>query len=1288
MGKLDKREGKNLTATGLIAASLGLALLCANVSASINPGESLRPAITNGLVHYWPDPWNARDEITGEEGAVMALLPEASSGDQIEFRPATGWVRLCASELSPAFSISCWLRWEDQSNDRPVVLWCEGESHRWSLQQGLHRNSEMFGVIAEDLDEAERAESFRISRMGWHHLSLVQDSEGRLRVWVDGQLAMNGTAQRQPLPAPEWLCVGNTPKGDQQWAGALSDLAWYTRPLVEAEVQALHRAGRSTGRSEPSNARRRAAGHRVEPQWNSNVTHVSVASMDHRRYTSEDNLPGNRIQALVQTRDGFLWAGTEYGLARFDGSRFERFSVDNTPAMAMVGCDISCLAEDNNGTLWAGVYGGLLRIRGSEMAAVTNGLPERFVLRIEPAGSNALWLAGYQIDSSYRGACRLRRYLPETGQSTAVTAVPGQVRRLVNTPDGVWIATEQPEMILFWDGRSHSPELRFQVIGAELFVVGTANASSESQPQLRGWRDPGQPGAWWAEIRFGADQPAFQWLARPGAVEAQANRWSGEVLRPGWVAAGRDLAQLTDQGLLLADFPALASPPEVEVLCANREGGTWLGTRDDGLHLVRERPLRMVTTAHGLADNDVRAVCPSRQGGLWVATHGGGSHWVNERAQLIARDPMRCVAEDPEGKLWWGIQDVSVASLRYLGPEGLQHFSLPGLEWRGPTAIRFARDGTLWVVCEAGVTWVKPERLPGRQPLPLDSQEKSGFGRLRRGVELPDSDAFGLVEDREGSIWVGSRERGLYRIRGREVEILDQAKGFPGSVALPALEDPSGALWILSDTGIIRHRNGRFELIGPAHGAPRDLFFGLVEDDRGAFWLPGGRGIHRVLRADLEAFFDGRFPRISSLTLGLRDGMLTPECSAAGVPGAAKLADGSIAVATPNGLALIDPTHVEPNTRDLPVIFEKVVANRRAVPIPLIQVASSPARRTGAPAGSPRAVELPAGSGKQLEIHYTAVSLVAADRVRFRYRLEGQDKDWSEETAQRIAFYSNLYPGLYRFRVQSSNGQGTWPKEEWSLGLVILPYFWQMRLFQAASVLAVAAAVVVLHRQRVRVLRDFQELRHRQQFASERARIAADMHDDLGAALTQIAILGEVAKRQLADSPQAASVLDRISQSARDVTSRMSDLVWATNPRHDSLDNLSAHLREQAARMLQDTAVHALLCFPTSLPAAHLSATVRRNVLLVMKEGINNALRHARPTEIRLTFKTDSAGFHLLIEDNGCGFDFATHPASGNGLLNMRKRIEDIGGHYQLISEAGMGTRIELRVPLLCASSG
>jgi len=206
---------------------------------------------------------------------------------------------------------------------------------------------------------------------------------------------------------------------------------------------------------------------------------------------------------------------------------------------------------------------------------------------------------------------------------------------------------------------------------------------------------------------------------------------------------------------------------------------------------------------------------------------------------------------------------------------------------------------------------------------------------------------------------------------------------------------------------------------------------------------------------------------------------------------------------------------------------------------------------------------------------------------------------------------------------------------------------------------------------------------HQQALTSEKARIAADMHDELGAALTQIAILGEVAKNQAPSESQSRSTVDRMSQSARDATARMSELVWATNPRNDTLDNLVAYLREHAAAQFENTAVQVHLKFPASSPERHVSAMFRRNLLLVLKESLTNIVKHAKASEVTVQLEVALPDLMLRIHDNGRGFDPPQRSGAGNGLGNMQKRVHDIGGKLHLTSASGQGTQIEITLPLL-----
>jgi signal transduction histidine kinase len=300
--------------------------------------------------------------------------------------------------------------------------------------------------------------------------------------------------------------------------------------------------------------------------------------------------------------------------------------------------------------------------------------------------------------------------------------------------------------------------------------------------------------------------------------------------------------------------------------------------------------------------------------------------------------------------------------------------------------------------------------------------------------------------------------------------------------------------------------------------------------------------------------------------------------------------------------------------------------------------------------------------------------------------LNGYDTEWGPETDLPLAFYTNLRPGRYKFRVKAANDHGIWSDQTTELTFVIAPYFWQTRLFYPLLGAAAVGLAVVLHRRRLRALHRLQELSFERNLADEKERIAADMHDDLAATLTQIVILGERAKIQAAAAPQARATLDRISQAARDLTARMSDLIWIVNPRHDSLENLVVYLRERAARQLEGLPIESKLDIGAVDGDLHVSTLFRRNLLMVATEALHNIVKHSGATEVRMAVRTESGQLIFCIEDNGRGFG-ASAAGHGNGLGNMRRRVSDLGGSLEFQTAPGQGCRIEVQAPIHTAGA-
>lgn len=1227
--------------------------------------QSASLAVTNGLIRWWPNPLDSRDEVTGQEGVVMGVQPphESRDLDASWFTRERGWAQLKPAITNESFTICFWIR--PQSNLYWHLLAQESEGTRWILRNGRDPNTL---VIGDDLrDEEYWDETVRLEPDTWQHVAVARRSDGTSVIWRNGIRQVDGRRAHAWPKTARWLSVGNLPRGGQPFVGALSDLCVFDRVITEVDAFAIFATGRQARLPQNSRARiaarERAVAHAPvreakpgpERQWK------------HRQFTTEDGLPGNSVHALLQAKDGFLWVGTESGLARFDGRNFRTFTAQNSPAMTGARQNVFSLTETSDGTIWAGGFGALLRVRDLEVTALTNGLPQRFIMQVMGRSDGSLWVAGFN-DTLPRGPCTIRRYFPETGSSGAAIAIPGQLRRWAAAADGLWLATENPPHILFWDGQSEAAEVIARVSATPLEIYFANRAWLPEDTEVRTWRHEAVS---WAEARLGTKGPRIPWSWNSSGVNAGRADGPG-TLENHWIGVSHELARMRGDALELVAVPNRIRSSEIECLVPVTESGVWFGTDEDGLHYVEEQLVRVFTREDGLIGNDVRTVSAAADGTIWAATSEGMSclqegAWKSDLDQRTA-----AVIPDSTGEAWFAqaADDPHVIG-RKTREAGRRMVFVDGVVWSHPNALRFDRTGALWISCQRGVSRLDPKAL--QPPISaiaswtLDpAASETAFRRFEPGKELPAAEPYGLVEDAEGAIWVGSLGRGLSRIAGDVVKTFTQDDGLPNPICVPLLLGRDHAMWMATPDGLVRYTGGRFEFLGVAGGWPEDTPLDAIEDDIGHLWVSGRRGIHRLVHSELGDYFAGRIPKVHSLTLGMRDGLLTPECSMLHYPSMAKTADGLIWVATRNGLAQFDPRRIKLNLQPPRSTLERILANRKEILLPA----------SGQVAGI---LELAPGSGRQLEIHYAAIDLLKADRVQYRYRLEGHDTDWQPSTDLRAAFYTNLRPGQYRFRLKAANAQGLWNDVESVLSFAILPHFWETRTFLGLTAALVAGVVVWTHRHRLASQRKLQALQHRQDLMSEKARIAADMHDELGAALTQIAILGEVAQRQSADQAKARSTLQRISQAARDVTGTMSELVWATHPLNDTLDNLVARLRERAATQLQDSGIAMHLDFPETVPDRNVSATFRRNLVLILKESLTNVIKHARASRVEVTLSIHRNGLVLRIVDDGNGGQGEGH---GHGLANMRRRAEELDGRFQRSSAEGSGWAIEVEVPL------
>jgi len=496
------------------------------------------------------------------------------------------------------------------------------------------------------------------------------------------------------------------------------------------------------------------------------------------------------------------------------------------------------------------------------------------------------------------------------------------------------------------------------------------------------------------------------------------------------------------------------------------------------------------------------------------------------------------------------------------------------------------------------------------------------------------------------------------------------------------LAEKDGTLWVGTfGGGLCRLRDGRFATISTREGLPNNVICHIADDGLGNFWISSYGGIFRVPKQELNQCADGQLKAVNCLAYGKAEGLSTLECAGGFQPAGCRTPDGRLWFPTIKGLAVIDPTGVKINPFPPPVLIEEVTVDDQLVPLP-------------APDLSAPAAQLQIQPGKhRFEFRYTGLSLVAPEKVRFKYRLDGLESDWVDVGTRRVAYYSYLKPGDYTFRVIACNNDGVWSESRPTLAFTVLPRFWQTWWFTGGAVLAGIGAVggAARYITRRRLHKKMERLERQRVLEKERARIAKDIHDDLGASLARIMLLSQSDRAEGEDSQQVVTRLGKVYLTARELTRTMDEIVWAVSPHHDTLDSLVNYLGKFSQDFLNVAGIRCRLVVPIQLPAWPLTAEVRHSLFLTFKEALHNVVKHAAATEVRISLTLAESGFSAAIEDNGQGFDpdsigvgaTTRDPlriSGGNGLTNMRKRIEGIGGECQVDSAPGKGTTVRFIV--------
>jgi ligand-binding sensor domain-containing protein/signal transduction histidine kinase len=965
-------------------------------------------------------------------------------------------------------------------------------------------------------------------------------------------------------------------------------------------------------------------------------------------WETEEGLPGNEVIAMTRTRDGYLWLGTLNGLVRFDGHRFTVFDESNTPGLPS--SQIVSLFEDSRSNLWVGtVTAGVAliqhgRVRNLDIGRGNHGGRLRSVCE---DASGAVWL--YTADGElarYRdGEVNVWRTDPDPERTSTCRAV-------IAEKDGpVWVGRDGTQFAI----NPMTNEIPRQLPILREMPVTKLDYLLASQ-EGGYWRLADGRIQKWKNNRLEHDWGSYPWGRGTVQVSTACEDRQGNLL-VGTLGAGLFWFDAQGKVTSLSTNEGL-SYNYILSLHVDREGSLWVGTDGGGLNRVKRQVFDVLEATRGLV---VQSVSEDQDGGLWIGSNGGGvGYWKDGELERFGYGQglltlyVRAVLADRNRRVWAGTLGGGLLELR----DG----QFQRGEWSAQInpvvlAIHQDRQGRLWLGTRGGL-------VRG------DEQEWKLF-TTREGLSTNVVGA--IADDPEGNLWVGTVGGGLNLWRDGRFTSFHKQDGLPAETITSLYVDAEGVLWIGTSLGLARLDHGQWTRYTTREGLISNSIGYLLDDGLGFLWMGSNAGLMRIPKQALNDVAQGLAATLLGRAYGKSDGLPASECTLGSQPGACRTRNGTLWFPTIKGLVSLNPAQLKPNPIPPPVMIESILIDGQdQYPNHL---------RTGPPS----TVVIPAGK-ERLEIQYTSLNLSAPGRARFQYRLEGLETAWTDAGNERVAHYTKLPPGHYRFQVKACNEDGVWNEIGSSVAFFVQPPFWQTWWFLGATtVFALGAIVAVVHYLSTQKLhRQLEQLRQQEALERERARIARDIHDQLGASLTQVSLLGELVENDKDSPAEVEAHARQISQTARDTTRALDEIVWTVNPSNDTLDGLITYVCKYAQDYLGVAGLRYRLEVPAQLPEAPISPEVRHNLFLASKEAVTNVVRHAGATSVRIRLRLDRGRFSLEIEDNGRGLAGLDETAarSRNGLRNMRKRMEDIGGGFAIEPAPEGGTVVRLSAPL------
>ena len=973
-------------------------------------------------------------------------------------------------------------------------------------------------------------------------------------------------------------------------------------------------------------------------------------------WTTDNGLPQNSVFSILQTNEGYIWFTTLDGLVRFDGIKFKVFNRSNSPGLTTN--RLIYLLADNDNTIWVGTEdGGLLRFQDGKFRAFTtaDGLPSV------------------------------------------------KVNKIFKDFDGNPLAAAQTGLARF-DGAKFITENRREARDYALYFAPSGNRWELSNNGLTATTRNGQITNYELPFKLNqiSDDRTFNY---PSYVTMLEDRKNAEVL---WLTAAAKLYRMENGNFTVFSSAQGMSKSLVRSITQEENGDIWLGTENDGLCRFDGNRITCYTTADGLSSNHTGELFIDREKTLWAATTERGINRISRQTitplskkEGLIDSNIYPLSEDGKGNYWIGA--FNALSLYKDGK--ITNFTREkGLFYEIVQSLFEDKTGRIWIGSVGGVEYFENGKFTDfTKTLGLAvgdydfcdiyqtpegamwfatnkgllKYENGNVGKFGSENGLPSDDVKKIFRSADGNLWFGT-VGGLARFDGNEFQNFTEKDGLPGNHIRTIYEDSENLLWIGTyDSGLALFRDGKFTKITMENGLFSNGVFQILPDEHGNFWISSNQGIYRVNRRQLIDFADGKISKVISTAFGKSDGMLSVECNGGRSPAGLKTKDGKLWFPTQDGVAIVDPESVEFNPLPPPVVVENVKIENQ--PFENFQ--------TG--------IEIQPGQ-ENLEIDYTGLSFIKPEQMRFRYKLEGLDKDWTDAGERRTAYFPYLPPGNYTFRVAAANSDNVWNEQGANIKIVVYPAFYQTWWFVVLCILVISLLIFRLYQRRLvaeKRKQAAQEDFSRRLIAAheaERRRVAAELHDSLGQTLAMI-------KNRAVFAVQNSNDLEKAKEEFNQITEQST---YAINEVREISYNLRPYLLERLGltkalkSLFNKTAENSELKIIAEIENIDklFTSEEEMSIYRIVQESLNNILKHAEADEVKINIRKTGQLLTVKIRDDGRGFETngvgSSSKKEGFGLLGMAERIKILGGTHTIESILGKGTNVIIKINIFDKNNG